>query len=184
MLSALLCLTGCRLHDDYTGEPFFRLEYTVEGEHYVYEDWGHIQPGYLLSSSYFEPDSFNTGLYSRNADANESVAFFSMQTLYLSLFLASDWRFFTDGKRYTYNEDLQKQGLEGCTLYYPRDARITGGWYSLTRNSSEPYGVYDVRFEFTCRDGEGDFMLSDGIIKVGRRLQRDVKSLIKNEERP
>lgn len=182
VLFALISLTGCRLHDDYTGEPFFRLEYTVEGEHFVYEDWGRIERGFLNSS--FAPVSFGTGLYSRSVDANESVACFELWSSYLSLRLESDWRFFTDGKRYEYREDPQKQGLDGNTLHEPQEARITEGWYSFTRKCSEPYGVYEICFGFKCHGNDGFFEITDGIIKVGRRLQADVKDFIKSEQRP
>ena len=175
-----MCLSGCRLHDKYTGEPFIHLEYTVEGEHFVYEDWG-----VLWGPRSFGARSGGGGLQSRKIDANESQARFGLVTDYITLWLPCDWRFFTDGKRYEYKADPQSNRPNTCILDIPENsARMTKGWYTLTRNSTEPYCTYEVHFEFTCRGEQREFEVTDGIIQVGRRFQENgVESLIKNEER-
>ncbi len=182
LILALSFLTSCRLHDKYTGEPLIHIEYTVDGEHFVYEDWGHIEAGFL--SDRFKADS-KGNLRSQIVDANESIAVLALDTSCISLYLESDWRFFTDSKRYEYKEDPQKQGLDGCKLIQPKQGTITGGWYTLTRKCVEPYCTYDLHFEFTGRNSEGEFAITDGIIQVGRRFQQTgVDGLIRNEERP
>ena len=174
---ALSCLASCRLHDDYTGEPFIHLEYTVGSERFVFEDWGHIYPGFLSDS--FGPYS-QCSLYSQQVAFNQSIATLSLSSDCLNLYLESDRHFFTDGKRYVYKESPQK---EACSLIQPKQGTAMSGWYSLTRKCTEPYCSYDVHFEFTCRNGEEEFEITDGILQVGRRCrQSGVKNFIKNED--
>lgn len=181
LLLALSFLAGCRPHDDYTGEPCIHMEYTVDGEHYVYEDWGHIAPGYILSSGRFEPDS-EGGLSSKSAGEGQSTACFDLRSNGIQLRLESPQSFFVDGRQYQYKQDPQKQGLDLCVLYKPEKAAMTEGRYSFSRKCSEPYCRYEVRFEFTCQGEQRTFEITDGIIQVGRRFQADIKSLIKSPD--
>ena len=67
-------------------------------------------------------------------------------------------------------------------LYSPAKARVEEGWYSFSRKCSEPFGRYEVYFEFTCRNDQQTFEIRDGVIKVGRRFQGDVSNLIKKAQ--
>lgn len=179
LLFAMTCLAGC-IHDDFTGEPFIHLEYTVNGERFEYEDWGEMR-----SDRVFGPVSQGQGLQPKQIDANESQARFGLETPNLTLWLPCDWRFYTDGKRYEYKTDPQSRRPYTCILDVPQTARITKGWYILTRKSTEPYCTYEIHFEFTCDGGQGEFEVKDGIIQVGRRFQRErITDFIRNEERP
>ena len=179
LLIALFCFTGC-LHDNYTGEPFIHMEYTAYGVRYEYEDWGRMWGVWS-----FGPISGGNGLQSKQIDANESQARFGLQTDNLTLWLPCDWRFYTDGKRYEYKADPQSNRPYTCILDVPETARMTKGWYILTRKSTEPYCTYEIHFEFTCNGEQGPFEITDGIIQVGRRFQStNVKEFIKDEERP
>ncbi|MBR4826937.1 MAG: hypothetical protein IKZ91_03530 [Bacteroidales bacterium] len=177
LLLAALSLTACRLHDKYTGEPFIHLEYTVGGERFVYEDWG-----VMWSSYYFGAESGGAGLQHKQIDANTTQARFGLETDYLTLWLPCDKPYYTDGKVYEYKYDPQSRRPYTCILDVPQTGRLTKGHYSLTRKCSKPYCTYEVHFEFTCKGGQGDFEVTDGVIQVGRRFQeKDISNFIKSE---
>ena len=182
VLSALvlLCLAGCKMHDDYTGEPFIHLEYTMNGEHCVYEDWGRTERSFL--GSYYAPISGGDGLnYWEPAD-NQGYILFTLNNKHLSFQLMDNQPYFVDGRRYQF-KPADESGSFPCSIYKPVEIRIDEGWFSFTRYTTEPYCRYDIHFE--CRGVKDDqsYEVTEGIIQVGRRFQHnDVKGLIKKEE--
>lgn len=176
-LLSLLCLAGCRLHDDYTGEPYIRIEYTLNGEHQIYEDWGHEEVGLL--SNFFVPYTTGRGLSLLNLAENESVAFFELHTRTIFLYLESNKPYFIDGKQYVY---YQREGTSGCCVAsYPYTA-LSEGWFSITRHTTEPYCRFDLSFELHGMDGNQPVDITEGIIQVGRRFQKgSISGLIKKE---
>ncbi len=178
IILSLVCLVGCKLHDDYTGEPFLHMEYTLDGEHHVYEDWGHVLSGFFRNS--FGAVSRGDGLGLLTLDVNESIACFDLGTEKLGLYVESNKPFFIDGKRYDY---YHREGTKVC--YYLESQRVvlTEGWYSFTRHTVEPYCSFDFRFEFHGSDSDGmPVDVTEGIIQVGRRFQRgDISGLVKKE---
>lgn len=174
LLLALICLCGCRLHDDYTGEPFLRLEYTAEGDHAVYEDWG------LRMGNSFGSACSGGGLQLKD-NANGGQACFILDIERLDLYLESRVPYFTEGRKYDYKSAENGQGsfFEGSF----GTARITDGWFLFTRRSSQPYCPYELHFEFNGKDGQGlPFSIKDGCIQVGRRYRKDIGGLIKDSE--
>ena len=170
LLLAFLCLTGCKLHDNYTGEPFIRVEYTVDGKHYEYEDWGKLGPGYLFMKESFEPLS-GGGLSTIYVDEQSSVARFLISNEFLFLNLESPDKDFIDGRKYEITPFLfQEPSPSHFTV--PAKANVTSGWFSLHRKTVEPYCVYDVRFEFHCKGPNAEYDVTEGIVQVGRRFQR------------
>ncbi len=171
---AAICLAACKPDNTYTGEPFVHIEYTVDGQHYVYEDWGHLEY-YSM-----EPYSFGSGIRLLNLSSNQSVAIFELKTNDMSLLLASNGPVFIDGRRYEY---YYLQNTKHSTFRLPADAVVSDGWFSITRHTTEPYCRYDVRFELHANGNNREYDITDGIIQVGRRFQgNDVKNLIKQEE--
>lgn len=169
LLSALLCLGACKLHDDYTGEPFVRLEYTLDNEHTVYEDWGR-----MLGTA-FGPVCSGS-LQTVELGQNESIVRFSLYSPLLELVFDNDRGGFTDGRRYDYSP---YEWSEPCVLY-SEQAKAIGGWYIFTKKVTEPYCPYEVHFELTFSDGKRNYELTDGCIQMGRRMRgAGSKSLIK-----
>ena len=171
-------MTGCSPHSDYTGEPCIHLEYTIGDTHYVYEDWGTIEP--RLFGSAYVPESGGPGLYMELLTENQSVACIDLYNLYMSLHLESTRTYFIDGKKYEYHP---ADADEMNCLYKPEPMKVTDGWFSITKKTAEPYCRYDIRFEFKCQNGQQQvFDVTDGYIQVGRRFQSsDVRSMIKSE---
>lgn len=188
MLLAIVCIAGC-MHDDYTGEPFYIIEFTLDGERIHYEDWGLVRGGFLGSSlivSYESP-----GLHLKDPGTGQKIACFKLiNPKLIDLCFESDQASFVEGMRYTYKDDPQKKiWEEGVSMIHkskengvPEDARITDGWYSFSRKSSEPYGRYEVYFEFSCQGEQRTLEIKDGIIQVGRRFQGDMSSMIRKAE--
>ena len=178
ILIAAVCLAACRPDNTYTGEPYIHMEYTVDGQHYVAEDWGRLEKTFLGYDMF--SNCSGGGLRLLQLDINESVAVFELGTKELSLRLESDRPYFIDGRRYEY---FQRIDAAESFLCRPANATVTKGWFSLTRHTTEPYCRYDVMFELHAEGTDGDYEITDGIIQVGRRFQRyDVSSLIKTEE--
>lgn len=161
LLLALLSLCSCKLHDDYTGEPFIHLEYVVDGQRFEYEDWG------FVSGNHFYAESSCRLWLEENP--NGGSARFQLQSNYLTLSLDEQKSWFTDGNRYQLS-DKDNAGQNYMKGQYG-DATITGGWYMFTRKSSEPYCSYELHFQFTCDDGQSTFEATEGILQVGRRMQ-------------
>ena len=154
------------------------MEYTVDGEHYVIEDWGYLDKGFLGYGMY--SNCIGSGLRLLQLDINESVAAFELVTGELSLRLESNLPYFIDGRRYNY---VHRMGAAESILSKPANATVTEGWFSLTRHTTEPYCRYDVLFELHANGTDREYDITDGIIQVGRRFQRDdVSNLIKTEE--
>ena len=181
LLLAVICLAGC-MHDDYTGEPFFILEYSLDGDRIVYEDWGSLRPGLFGSSLIASHES--AGLHTRGAGSGQSVACFDITTSAIRIAFETGQGAFIEGKRYEYENNPQKGEWDSgvSMLYSPAKARVEEGWYSFSRKCSEPFGRYEVYFEFTCRNDQQTFEIRDGVIKVGRRFQGDVSNLIKKAQ--
>ena len=152
------------------------LEYTIDGEHHVYEDWGHLLKGYYGDS--FEADSWGNGLGLLTLDINESIARFDLCAEKLELYVESNKPYFIDGKRYDY---YHRDGTKICNY---QQAVLTEGWFSFTRHTIEPYCRFDFRFEFHGTDNDGmPVDITEGIIQVGRRFQRGgISDLVKKEE--
>lgn len=170
---ALLWLTGCSLHDEYTGEPFIRLEYTVNGEHFIWEDWGHVQ-SYFLSSD-FVSDSYGA-LYLNDVNKENCFTVFQMANTYLSFELNSPEQCFYEGLKYELDSRSQ------FSIHLPENVPMTEGWFFFTRHTAEPYCKFDMRFEFRGTQNGQPYRVSEGVIQVGRRFQRtDISNLIKKE---
>ena len=177
LMIAAACLAACRPYDTYTGEPYVHMEYTIDGQHYVFEDWGHLEN--VLFGSHMSPDSYGGGLKLQQMDINESVAFFELETKEMVLRFASNKLYFIDGMRYEYSNMID---AVKSYLRQPEEAIVTGGWFSLTRHTAEPYCRYDVLFELHAWGADREYDITDGIVQVGRRFQdSDITNLIKTE---
>ena len=170
----LFCLTACVWRDNFPGEPCVRLEYTVNGERVTYEDWGGWQSG-LFSKSY-RPRTEGSGL-TLSSSGNQGVASFVLYNGWIKFRASSDRAYFLDSKRYPCKDAEILLNCKGF-FYKPLD-----GWYCFTRNTSEPYCRYDVHFEFTAEGPNETYVITDGVLQVGRRFQSaEVKNLIKSSE--
>ena len=161
------CLTGCRLYDKYTGEPLAIMEYTLDGDHHSYEDWGYVRQD-LFGKSFLS--NINGGLHLRATAQDQNVAVFEMRIEDLQLSLQSSGAAFIDGKRYEY----QKFGTMADS-YFTHGAEtstLESGWYSFSRTSTNPCCSYELRFEFTFKGPNSTYELKDGIIQIDRRFQR------------
>ena len=169
LLITLICLCSCALHDDYTGEPFVSLEYTVDENTVKYEDWGEL---FGYGTNRFSPSSTG-GLYLQS-NPNGGEAHFVIETELITLNLETSAAYFTDSKRYSLTPQESSYG------YVP----ATNGWCFLTTKSSEPYCTFEAHFEFDCSDGQNVYHITDGCIRVGRRFQKDIQGLIKKPSQP
>ena len=170
---ALLCLTGCRLHDDYTGEPFIRLEYTVNGEHFIWEDWGYVH-SYILSSEFIS--NSHGGLFLNDVNKENCFTVFQLANSYLSFELNSPEQCFYEGLRY------ELDSRSSFSIRKPDALTFTGGWFFFTRHTVEPYCKFDMHFEFWGTQNGHTYRVTEGVIQVGRRFQRtDISNLIKKE---
>lgn len=179
LLLTLFCLSACRTHDDYTGEPCVSMEYKIDGEQVCFEDWGRIINGVLGDS--FQPLSFGRGLW-QECTPDDTVACFELQLKSLSLKLKSDKKVFVNEKRYLF--EVGEEGLKPGNYVYVGSERVwfVNGWFSLQRYSKNPYCCYEVHFEFTGKGANGTFELTDGRIEMGRRFQYiDSRKLIVDE---
>ena len=172
ILFALLWFTGCR--SIYNGEPFTRIEYTLNGDRFVYEYWGYIYGG-----SHFDSES-KASLYLDSRTPNEETCRFSFSSQYISLQFEVPGLYLIDGQRYDYYPRI---GSFSCLLNKPQEVVLTSGWFSMTRHTVEPYCRYDVHFELHGEDAGNSIDITDGIIQVGRRMDAsDISGIIKKEE--
>ena len=163
----LLCLQSCRPYDQYTGEPMFSFEYSVNGTWHSGEDWNKQYGG--LVKPVGKPAQ--PGLFLWKRDANDSFAVLSLDIEDLRLWLQSDRRFFIDGVWYSFSEATQNQEEGRFSVFKPAGARVTGGRYMLTRKVTDPCSTYEVHFELTCSDDQQEYEITGGRIQIGRRFQ-------------
>lgn len=169
-LPFFLCIAACYPKDDYTGEPFLREEFTVNGQHYSWEDWGYLYGGLLGKN--FQPNTEGQGISAESINDSLRIAVFHLETPHITYNLTNFSSFFYDGRVYQYQKDTLTGFRNGTPhIQNPVNARIESGWYSFTRQCVEPYDSYVLRFEFDCIDGQGCIVqVRDGIVEMGRRF--------------
>lgn len=174
-ISALLVLVSCQSKDDYTGEPFLRISYTVDGEPFSWEDWGETRPSFL--GSYFAPESEGSGLLPHTQADSSVLASFTLgynNHQPLDIYIDSNLPYFTENTKYSLP---QQQFYSVLLMQHPGEAVAFDGWFSFSRKVSEPFGCYSMSFCFDCATSAGDTLaVRDGNIEVYRRFTSNSRS--------
>lgn len=178
--SAALCLFLCLLlascYEKQIDEPFYELEYDVNGEHVFYKDMGMPHPG-LFGSVYESSaegslfrfkevdDSTRTALFSVDIHGHKKV---SPHTIEFEL--TSETPFFFERRKYFFQQDsVEIYKSPACVDY---DYFLSEGTFSFVRVRDGGYGQYLLSFDFDCvkRDGSDTLRFRYGQFLVCNRL--------------
>jgi hypothetical protein len=161
-LLLFLCLFLVSCHEKQIDEPYYELEYDLEGEHYYSKDMGVAYRG--LFGSHYESLSEGAMFQFRNIDDSTRVALFSFavqgpanasnKSHYLSFDLPSESPFFFERRKYTYQMDSLNLFRSPVTVNYKYC--LTNGTFSFSRVKNGGYGRYLFSFDFDCASAEGD----------------------------
>lgn len=159
LAAALMC--SCE-KEKYTDETFYRLEYTLGGDRFFFEDYGRTRNGLFRNSSV--SNASGQGFIFRPVNDTVRLAGFSFNVQGFRLELSSDSAFFFDGHKYDLSKSIEFQD-EGKAYI------CTQGDFSFKRLTENVRDRYLLSFnaELMSKDSTETIQVRDAFLTLCRR---------------